>query len=304
VAASANPAVPAFFLYGEPVRDVKARFLHVEPLHERTRPPSWTIQPHTHLALSQIIALTRGGGTMAADGARLPFTSPCLLVIPAAVVHAFSFDRGTAGKVLTIGDLTLLDLVTRDAALARLFEAPAVITHGSPREARQLQLVLRQLAIENAWEAPGHQAVLDALLVMVLVIALRATASGSTVGAVGRGDAHLVARFRQSVEVHFRRRPKLDRYLRELGVSEAQLRRACTAVARRTPLRIVQERTILEAKRMLLHSNSTSEEIAGRLGFDDAAYFSRFFRSMTGVNARSFRAAGHRGSPDRGDQSG
>jgi AraC family transcriptional activator of pobA len=154
-------------------------------------------------------------------------------------------------------------------------------------DARRLDLLLRQVMTENAWAAPGHEAALDALTLLALVVSLRAVPRP----AIGNsGQAQLVARFRQLVEQHFRRRPKLSFYSSTLRVSDGQLRRACLAAARQTPLRLVQERTVLEAKRMLLYSNKSAEEIAFTLGFEDPAYFSRFFHAMAGCNVRAFRA--------------
>jgi AraC family transcriptional activator of pobA len=280
------PSVPTFFLYGEPVRDAGERFLHVEPLDVRSRPANWTIEPHAHQALNQLFVILRGGGTMAADGRRLPFVAPALLLVASRTVHGFLFDAGTTGQVLTIGEPYWLDLATRQPVLRPLFDGTAAAPMSRP-DARRLDLLLRQVMTENAWAAPGHEAALDALTLLALVVSLRAVPRP----AIGNsGQAQLVARFRQLVEQHFRRRPKLSFYSSTLRVSDGQLRRACLAAARQTPLRLVQERTVLEAKRMLLYSNKSAEEIAFTLGFEDPAYFSRFFHAMAGCNVRAFRA--------------
>jgi AraC-like DNA-binding protein len=51
----------------------------------------------------------------------------------------------------------------------------------------------------------------------------------------------------------------------------------------------IQQRVILEAKRLLYHSNKTVKEIAAELGYDDHAYFSRVFTKITGMTALAFR---------------
>ncbi|MGJ1325271.1 helix-turn-helix domain-containing protein [Sphingobacterium faecium] len=51
----------------------------------------------------------------------------------------------------------------------------------------------------------------------------------------------------------------------------------------------IQQRIILEAKRLLYHSDQSVKEIADTLGFEDYAYFSRFFTKATGMSALSFR---------------
>jgi len=51
----------------------------------------------------------------------------------------------------------------------------------------------------------------------------------------------------------------------------------------------IQQRIILEAKRLLYHSGKSIKEIANELGYDDYAYFSRLFAKVTGMTAVDFR---------------
>jgi AraC family transcriptional activator of pobA len=46
---------------------------------------------------------------------------------------------------------------------------------------------------------------------------------------------------------------------------------------------------VLEAKRLLLYSTATVAECGYALGFDDPAYFSRFFKAASGHSPRAFR---------------
>ncbi len=51
----------------------------------------------------------------------------------------------------------------------------------------------------------------------------------------------------------------------------------------------IQQRVILEAKRLLQHSDKSVKEIAAELGYDDYPYFSRLFTKVTGMTALAFR---------------
>jgi len=51
----------------------------------------------------------------------------------------------------------------------------------------------------------------------------------------------------------------------------------------------IQQRVILEAKRLLFHSDRSVKEIAAALGYDDYPYFSRLFTKVTGMTALAFR---------------
>lgn len=55
----------------------------------------------------------------------------------------------------------------------------------------------------------------------------------------------------------------------------------------------IQQRVILEAKRMLYHSDRSVKEISIELGYDDYSYFSRMFKKLTGMTAIDFRYKNH-----------
>jgi AraC family transcriptional activator of pobA len=56
-------------------------------------------------------------------------------------------------------------------------------------------------------------------------------------------------------------------------------------------LLVIQERVLLEAKRLLFYTEKTSKEIAYELGFEDANHFSKFFKKHTGQTPTDFKKA-------------
>ena len=51
----------------------------------------------------------------------------------------------------------------------------------------------------------------------------------------------------------------------------------------------IQQRIILEAKRLLYYSDKSVKEISFELGYDDYPYFSRLFTKVAGITAPDFR---------------
>jgi AraC family transcriptional activator of pobA len=74
-----------------------------------------------------------------------------------------------------------------------------------------------------------------------------------------------------------------------LKVSSKRLRAACAKATGAPPISIIQARLLLEAKRLLRYSEATVAEIAYYLGFEDPAYFSRFFARGCEMSPRQFR---------------
>ncbi|MDR6290338.1 AraC family transcriptional activator of pobA [Inquilinus ginsengisoli] len=283
------PVIPNFFLYGEAPRTVDDRFLHLEALEDRSRPSDWTIRAHAHANLNHIFHFTRGGGVVRAEGQSIRLPAPCLLLMPAGVVHGFDFEPETVGSVLTVSDTTLRELLRREPEFRPLFAAPAVI----PVVDQGFILAsLGRLSRELAWLAPGRAAAVEALLVGILVEVLRLAQAGGGETAAPGPQALLVARFRERIEERYRSHDEVEDYARALAVSPKRLWAACRRVAGAPPARLIQDRLLLEAKRLLLYSNISVADAGYALGFTDPAYFSRLFAKETGLSPRAFRRGG------------
>jgi len=284
-------AIPRFFLYGEPPRDAGERFLHVETIADRCRVNDWRIQPHAHHDLHQLLVIFAGGGQMEAETRRYPVRAPALLIVPAGVVHGFSFAEDTEGYVITLADTLLRDLARDERSFRSLFaDANCTSLAEDPAHVQELADTLPKLRRELVWSAPASATAATARLTTLLVSAVRALHQPSEViSAAGNARAALVARLREKIETHLRSGLSVGRYAQALNVTPARLRAACVEVTGKTPARVLEERLVLEAKRNLTYTNMTVAQIAYYLGFTDPAYFSRFFSKLAGESPAVFR---------------
>lgn len=284
--------VPRFYLYGEPHRAVADRFVHVERLDDRTRPSEWTIRPHAHADLAHLFLVASGGGSMLVEGTTHAFAAPALVVVPATVVHGFCWTHESTGSVLTLSRACLDDLVARDADTAALFAVPQILPL-DPDAARLAATHMDGAQRELGWSAPGRRAAVDAALLGLIVIALRARPAGAdaVVPPPPGHQAALVARFRDRIEQRFRLREPVSAHAAALGVSDSSLRSACARVAGQSPAAMIDQRALLEARRALVYSNLTIAEVGYSIGFADPAYFSRFYARHAGRPPRQDRVA-------------
>jgi AraC family transcriptional regulator, transcriptional activator of pobA len=100
---------------------------------------------------------------------------------------------------------------------------------------------------------------------------------------------NLVRSFREAVEKHFRTRHQVKDYAGELFVSPNYLNDVIRSSMDVTAKEFIQNRIILEAKRMATFTAKSSKEIGYDLGFDDPAHFSKFFKSVTKQSVQEFR---------------
>jgi len=280
--------VPRFFLYGEAARDVDDAFLHVETVAARSATVDWTIRPHAHSDLSHMLLIFGGSGRMHADGWRADFEGPCLLLAPAGSVHAFDFEPGVDGHVLTFADRLAAELSAREPAVGALFARPRVLAADEAvLAAHGVEPALRRLEQELVWGAPASSLGVEAALLTVLVGLLRAADGGAGEGAAAQP---LVERYRLLLEQRFREGWSVADFASALAVSPRTLRAACAALGQgRSPSQMLADRVLIEAKRKLVYTNMTVAEVAYGLGFRDPAYFSRFFTTAAGCSPRDFR---------------
>jgi AraC-like DNA-binding protein len=91
--------------------------------------------------------------------------------------------------------------------------------------------------------------------------------------------------FRDLVEQHFTQIKSVSVYAAKLHVSEKRLNQAITKILGK----LIDERVLLEAKRLLIHAYNSIKEIGFTLGFEDPAYFIKYFRKHTSKTPVEFR---------------
>ncbi|MGI9415098.1 MAG: helix-turn-helix transcriptional regulator, partial [Hyphomicrobiales bacterium] len=93
------------------------------------------------------------------------------------------------------------------------------------------------------------------------------------------------------VDRHFLEHRSTAFYAAELGISAKRLNQIARQVMGRTVLQTLHDRLLLEARRDLALTPRSVKAIGHRLGFEDASYFTRFFRTHTGDTPHAFRDA-------------
>jgi len=100
--------------------------------------------------------------------------------------------------------------------------------------------------------------------------------------------------FKGLVEKHLVEWRSISAYSTAMGCTERSLTRAALEAEGISAKEYLTRRLCLEAKRLLVHTNSPVGVIADKLGFKEATHFSKFFRRVAGCTPQQFRAAnGH-----------
>lgn len=99
----------------------------------------------------------------------------------------------------------------------------------------------------------------------------------------------LVRQYHILVEQNFKEKHKVADYAEMLFKSPKTLSNLFKKSGDKSPLKVINERIILEAKRLLFYSEKTAEEIGFELGFTESAHFSKFFKNQVGSPPAAFK---------------
>ncbi|WP_318215322.1 AraC family transcriptional regulator [Streptomyces sp. SCL15-6] len=231
------------------------------------------------------------------DFAEYEATAGELLWIRPGQVHRFSPDSEYRGTVLTMQP-GFLPRATVEATGLYRYDLPPLLR---PDQARLAALTasLDQLRreYEDATTLPLslHTAVLRHTLTAFLLRLAHLAASSAQEARQGTGQADApgdttFTLFRNAVERDFATNHSVSAYADALGYSRRTLVRAVRAATGETPKGFIDKRVVLEAKRLLAHTDMPIGRVGAAVGFPDAANFSKFFQQHTDMTPAAFRA--------------
>ncbi|GGH04672.1 helix-turn-helix domain-containing protein [Pedobacter zeae] len=101
----------------------------------------------------------------------------------------------------------------------------------------------------------------------------------------------ILRKFNLLVENNYRKQHTVQFYADRLNKSPKTLANYFAIYNDKSPLTVIRDRLLLEAKRLLMYTDKSAKEIAYDLGYEDAAYFSNFFKKQIGIAPSDFRNA-------------
>ena len=122
-----------------------------------------------------------------------------------------------------------------------------------------------------------------------LLLAERERRKGDFVEIKKGADLDYTLLFKELVEAQYKHNKQVSHYASQLSVTEKRLNGATSKILGKTPKALIDERVILEAKRLLAHSSENIKEVAYALGFQEPTNFIKYFRKHSGNTPVEFR---------------
>jgi AraC family transcriptional activator of pobA len=235
-----------------------------------------------------LVVLTAGELQLTLDFEELTLAQPTLLLISPGQVHRLRGAVQPQGWGLSF-EPSLAAEATRDL-LEHQLRQPLPLA-GQPIFTGRAQALLALLAdcqqdAASLHTGPALQALLGALL--HLVAGLFAPAAPGAGPSATRGEV-LAEGFRRLLRAHFATWKQPAQYAAALAVTPSHLNDTIKVLSGRSVSTHLQQRTILEAKRLLYYSDQSVKQIGYALGYDEPVYFGKLFKKVTGLTPQQFR---------------
>lgn len=260
--------------------------IRVEPLGERLNPK--VAFPHKH-DFFHLVFIKQGKGWHRIDFKTHALERNQLFIMKPGQVHGWKIQPDVQGFVLEFTPESLnrdskhgLDLVSP------LFSLPDMIRFKSSKEVEKIETLFALMSEECRERKMNYQSSLQGFLMPLLVEILRA---GGVEKSATRSIENFTERFQELVENHYHEEHAVDFYGRMLGLSAKALTMRVSRSLGRSARSVIQERILLEAKRLLIYSDLSVAEVGAEVGYSDPNYFVRFFKEQVGKTPLRFREA-------------
>lgn len=163
------------------------------------------------------------------------------------------------------------------------------IIHLSEKDIDILGTVWKMLCIEMESRDNLQLEMLQMMLKRILILCTRVYKNQHNYESVEPQKVNIIKSFNFLVEQHFREKHTVSEYADLLNKSPKTLANLFKKISDKTPLELIRNRRMLEARRLLSYTQEAISDIGYQIGFNDIQSFSRFFKKNEGLSPSDFR---------------
>lgn len=238
-----------------------------------------------------IFWIKEGKGTYNIDFKSYSFEGNTLLFLtPGEMFSIVSEDIQKAYRLTFIRDFYCIE--THDKAIAcngllfnNIYETPFI--KPCQKDTDKLTFIIESIIEELSQDSTAQYDMLQTYLKQFIIHAVRIKKEHHIIKE--DSESRLFRDFSLLVEQNYKKLHAVTDYANRLGISPKSLTKHFQKLGTTTPSTFLKNRIVLEAKRQLFYTNKTVKEIAFDLGFNDPAYFSRFFTKATQKSPLQFK---------------
>jgi AraC family transcriptional regulator, transcriptional activator of pobA len=240
-----------------------------------------------------IIWFQQGSPTHLVDFNPIKIEPNSLLFLNKDTVQRFDNKTKFSGKAILFTDsfFCRTETDTRFLRNSILFNDLFSISHIQiNKQSKLFAYLLRQMTDELKNSKDNSQAdILQNLLHNFLLHSERERRKQNVTEIKKGADLEYVMLFKDLLEAGYKNQKHVNYYAKEIIITEKRLNQATTKVLGKTPKEIIDDRIMLEAKRILAHTMESVKEIGYDLGFDEPTNFIKYFKKHSKFTPTEFR---------------
>lgn len=247
--------------------------------------------PHRH-NYYHLLWMSEAAGTHLLDFESFDARANAVFFVSPGQLHAWASTVQPKGFVINFSTEFFVQMFPRSDEIAQYpffhITSDAPVLYLSQAQHDELLPLLLEMETEMLGRAEGRLDIVRSYL-LILLTRLRRLYPQRTSDDASPQSHSLTKRFKLLIDQHYLDFGPLRDYAEGLHVTERQLNDAVKRTVGKTAGQLVQERFVLEAKRLLSNTDMGVAEIAFHLHFEDHSYFSRFFKKHTQLTPGEFK---------------
>lgn len=240
-----------------------------------------------------IIWFQKGSPTHLVDFNPVKIVPNTILFLNKDIVHRFDNKNNYDGKLILFTDSFFCKIESdtkflRNSILFNDFFSVSQIQ--VQKQSKLFTDLLQQMTDELQNSKDTSQAdILQNLLHNFLLYSEREKRKQNFIEIKKDADFDYVMLFKQLLETEYKNQKRVNYYAKEISITEKRLNLATAKVLGKTPKEIINDRIMLEAKRILAHTTESVKEIAFHLGFEEPTNFIKYFKKHSLTTPIEFR---------------
>jgi len=250
--------------------------------------------PHRH-DFYEVLYLSGGSGFHIIDSNKYKIEPPCIFFMTPGQTHKLELSQDIDGYIFLFApDFYLLNQSNKNKLLGFPFfhsvtrQNPPLYLSNSEDNAFVKNLFLRGCNyVKN--NNPSEEIILS-LLDLILLTCNQLYPKEYKVLPNNKGHIS-VKKLMLLIEENYQLNLTVSDYAGMLSITANHLTQLVKQITGKTTNEILQEKNILEIKRLLLYTNLTVTEIAAQMNFADQSYITKYFKKGTGLTPLQYRTA-------------
>ena len=286
--------IPILNLPGTSSLSYENSLIHCESLNALANFFGRNMQAHRHDRHYQLHFINSGKVHLSLGEDEYNDEGPLIFLPPPPIPHSFITEPTAHGIVVTVHQSVIQDLL-QVLAKDELHLEPICITLSQVSDTldhhkEQLLLGLKgiSLAAENS-QADHHSSTIMYWTKLIFINLISLLEETPAVRPSHHSYSQIFRDYLELIEENFKKHLPIDFYADQLNITEAKLNTICRIVSNSSSKQLIYDRIIQESKYLLNYTGMYVKEIAFEIGFQDPAYFTRFFANYMELTPTQYR---------------